>query len=61
MAAAPAALLDLLIEQALERLRPERFTAVAGFPGFRRALAELFEEAPAAVLPADLASSRKRM
>jgi len=54
-AAAPAALLDLLIEQALERLRPERFTAVAGFPGFRRALADLFEQAPPAALPADLA------
>ncbi len=54
-AAAPAALLDLLIEQALERLRPERFTAVAGFPGFRRALADLFEQAPSAALPADLA------
>ncbi len=54
--AAPAALLDLLIEQALERLRPERFTAVAGFPGFRRGLADLFEQAPAAALPADLAS-----
>ena len=48
-------MLDLLIEQALERLRPERFTAVAGFPGFRRALAELFEQAPSAALPADLA------
>ena len=54
-AAAPAALLDLLIEQALDRLRPERFTAVAGFPGFRRALADLFEQAPPAALPADLA------
>jgi len=55
-AATPAALLDLLIEQALERLRPERFTAVAGFPGFRRALAELFEQAPPEALPADLAA-----
>jgi len=55
-AAAPAALLDLLIEQALERLRPERFTAVAGFPGFRRALADLFEQAPPAAIPEDLAA-----
>ena len=55
-AAAPVPLLDLLIEQALEKLRPERFAAVAGFPGFRRALAALFEEAPPAALPADLAS-----
>lgn len=54
--AAPAALLDLLIEQALDRQRPQRFTAVAGFPGFRRSLAELFEQASAAQLPADLAS-----
>jgi hypothetical protein len=54
--AAPAALLDLLIEQALERLRPERFTAVAGFPGFRRALAELFEHVPPRALPADIMS-----
>ena len=54
-AAAPAALLVLLIEQALERLKPERFSAVANFPGFRRALAELFEKAPAQDLPPDLA------
>ena len=53
---APAPLLDLLIEQALEKLRPDRFAAVAGFPGFRRALADLFQEAPPAALPADLAS-----
>jgi len=53
---APAPLLDLLIEQALEKLRPDRFAEVAGFPGFRRALAELFQEAPVAALPADLAS-----
>src|SRR5437868_12117105 len=54
-AAAPAPLLDLFIEQALEKLRPQRFMDVAGFPGFRRALAELFEQAPVATLPADLA------
>jgi ATP-dependent helicase/DNAse subunit B len=54
-AVAPAALLDLLIEQALDRLRPERFTAVLGFPGLRRALAELFEQAPPEALPEDLA------
>lgn len=53
---APAPLLDLLIERALEKLRPDRFAAVAGFPSFRRALAELFQEAPSAALPADLAS-----
>jgi len=60
-AVAPAALLDLLIEQTLKRLRPERFTAVAGFPGFRRALAELFEQAPAAALPQDLAELQKEV
>lgn len=54
-AAAPAPLLDLLIEQALERLRPERFTAVAGFPGLRAALAGIFDESPPVILPADLA------
>ena len=54
-AAAPAPLLDLFIQQAVEKLRPQRFMDVAGFPGFRRALAELFEQAPAATLPADLA------
>ena len=53
---APAPFLDLLIEQALEKLRPDRFAAVAGFLGFRRALAELFEEAPPAAVPPDLAS-----
>jgi hypothetical protein len=55
-AAAPPALLDLFIEQALERLRPERFTAVAGFPGFRRALADLFEHVSPQALPADILS-----
>src|SRR6185312_5287009 len=54
--AVPTALLDLLIEQALERLRPERFGPVAGFPGFRRALAELFEHIPPDALPADIMS-----
>jgi RecB family exonuclease len=54
-AAAPPPLLDLFIEQALEKLRPQRFMDVAGFPGFRRALAELFEQAPVATLPPDLA------
>jgi hypothetical protein len=60
-AAAPAALLDLLIEQALERLRPERFTVVAEFPGFRRSLAELFEQVPSADLPDDLAKIQEEI
>ena len=55
-AAAPPALLDLFIEQALGRLRPERFTAVAEFPGFRRALADLFEHVSPQALPADILS-----
>ena len=54
-AAAPAPLLDLFIGQVLEKLRPQRFLDVAEFPGFRRALAELFEQAPSATLPGDLA------
>jgi RecB family exonuclease len=55
VAAAPAPLLDLFIEQALEKLHPPRFLDVAGFPGFRRALAELFEQASLATLPGDVA------
>src|SRR5689334_20664315 len=55
-AAAPAAVVDGIIEQALDTLRPVRFAAVSEFAGFRRALADVFEEAPAAVLPADLAA-----
>ena len=53
-AAAPAPVVHLLIEEALERLRPPRFSGVAEFRGFRRALAELFEEAPADALSGDL-------
>ena len=55
-AAAPAAVVDGIIEQALDTLRPVRFAAVSEFAGFRRALADVFEEAPAAVLPAELAA-----
>jgi hypothetical protein len=53
-AAAPAPGVHLLIEEALERLRPPRFSGVAEFRGFRRALAELFEEAPAGTLSGEL-------
>jgi ATP-dependent helicase/DNAse subunit B len=60
-AAAPPILLDLLIEQALEKLRPGRFTEVAGFPGLRRALAALFEQAPSQSLPEDLASVQQEV
>ncbi|MGH9591640.1 MAG: hypothetical protein ACRD5L_01010, partial [Bryobacteraceae bacterium] len=53
---APKPLLQLLISQALDRVRPERFAPVAGFPGFVRALADLFDEVPGAVsLSGDLA------
>ena len=51
---APVALADRLIRQALLRLRPERFEAVARYPGFHRALAELMEEAPREVLSREL-------
>jgi len=61
LAAAPAAVLDRMIEQALGALQPARFAAVAGFPGFRRALADLFEQAPASVLPADLAAIQEHV
>lgn len=56
LAAAPEPLLHLLLEQALARQRPERYAAVAGFPGFRNALAALFGEAPLGALPYDLES-----
>jgi RecB family exonuclease len=54
LAAAPEPVLDLLIEEALERIRPPDFAAVAGFPGFRRAVAKIFEEASAGALSGDL-------
>ncbi len=54
LAAAPGAVLDAMVEQALDVLRPAKFGAVSEFAGFRRALADLFEEAPAGGLPADL-------
>ncbi len=43
---APAALVQLAIQDALEVVQPARFQAVAGFRGFRAALAQLFEEVP---------------
>ncbi|MEO8096322.1 MAG: PD-(D/E)XK nuclease family protein [Acidobacteriota bacterium] len=53
-AAAPAALVHLLMEQALERLRPARFREVAEFPGVIQALAELFAEVSGTRLPDDV-------
>jgi RecB family exonuclease len=53
---APKPLLHLLISQALERIRPARFAEVAAFPGFVRALADLFDEIPGVdALSGDLA------
>lgn len=43
---APAPLVQLAIEDALDALQPARFRAVAEFLRFRAALAQLFEEAP---------------
>jgi RecB family exonuclease len=54
LAAPPEPVLDLLIEEALERLRPPDFAAVAGFRGFRRAVAAIFEEAPTGALSGGL-------
>ncbi len=54
-APAPPALVHLLIQQALEQLRPARFEAVARYRGFHAAIAKLMEEAPADVLGGDLA------
>ncbi len=45
-AAAPAAVLQILIGEALERLRPARFAKVAESPGLHAELAKLIEEAP---------------
>lgn len=57
----PAALLDLLIEQCLDRQRPERFSPVMGVPGVRRALADMFEQTVPAALPEDLATLQKEI
>ncbi len=44
--AAPRSLLHILIEDALERLRPKRFERVREFRGLHAELAKLLEEAP---------------
>jgi ATP-dependent helicase/DNAse subunit B len=49
--AAPAALVQLAVDEALDNGGPSRFRSVAEYRGFRTALAGLFEEAP---LAADL-------
>ncbi|MEP6962096.1 MAG: PD-(D/E)XK nuclease family protein [Acidobacteriota bacterium] len=53
-AAAPVALVHLLMEQALARLQPVRFREVAEFPGVIKALAELFAEVSGSRLPEDV-------
>ncbi len=55
-ALAPDALVDRLIEDALESLRLDRFRGVAEFRGFREAVAALMEEAPPDAVGDDLAS-----
>ncbi len=47
--------LHTLIEQTLDHLQPERFRHVAGYRGFRFAVAALLEETDRGGLPADLA------
>jgi hypothetical protein len=60
LAAVPEPVLHFLIQDALVRLRPPSFAAVASFRGFHRALAALIEEAPRTALhgpfAADLAA-----
>jgi ATP-dependent helicase/DNAse subunit B len=55
-AAAPPALIHLLMERALERQRPQRFREVAEFPGVIRSLVNLFlgNDAPASRMPDDI-------
>lgn len=53
-AAAPPALVHLLMERALEHQRPQRFRDVAEFPGVVRLLVNLFNEAPASRMPDDI-------
>ena len=55
LAPAPDAALHLVIERALERLRPVRYAAVSEFPGFHSALATLLEEVPPETFSEDLA------
>ena len=61
LAAAPEAVLHFLIQDALDRLRPPSFAAVAEFRGFHRALAALIEEAPRAALHGPFAADLARL
>jgi hypothetical protein len=47
--------LDLLIGEALDELRPDRFRSVAQYAGFRASVVALIEAVPASMLPEDLA------
>ena len=59
--AAPDSALHFAIQDALDRLRPPSLAGVAPFPGFRRALAALIEEAPQALPPGPLTADLKRV
>ena len=61
LAAATESALHFAIEDALDRLRPPTMSRVAEFPGFRRALAALMEEAPDALPPGPFADDLKRV
>lgn len=52
---APAALVHLLIRDALTTLQPARFKAVAGYRGFHAAIAAVLEESHVGPLPAEVA------
>ena len=53
-AAPSAALVDALIREALGRLSPPRFAAVARYPGFRNAVAGLLDQVPVQILTGEL-------
>jgi ATP-dependent helicase/DNAse subunit B len=55
-AAAPPALVHVLIRQALEQLQLPRFQEVVRYRGFHNAIAKLMEEAPAGSVLEDLAA-----
>jgi ATP-dependent helicase/DNAse subunit B len=61
LAPAPEPVLHLFIEQALETLRLPSFSAVAQFPGFHSAVAELIEEVPASALGGAFGEELKRL
>jgi ATP-dependent helicase/DNAse subunit B len=54
LAAAPAPLVQLCMERALARLKPDRFLPVADFPGVIHSLASLFGEVSGQRMPGDV-------